>query len=56
MRKSATSSIDLMENRASSLRVISVEVTTTASVEGTSDNPVSTGLKPRTFWRYSEVK
>lgn len=56
MLTSPATSTGLIANRASSLRVSSVEVSTTTSVDGTRASPVSSGLKPLTFCRYSEVK
>ena len=56
MQASPASSTVLMLNRASSLRVPSVETRTTVTVEGTSASPVATGLKPSTFCRYSDAK
>ena len=38
------------------MRVSSVDVSTTTSVDGTRASPVSSGLKPLTFCRYSETK
>ena len=53
---SPASSTHLRSSRASSRRVPKVEVTTTVRVDGTRASPVSTGLKPCTFCRYSEMK